>query len=217
MIVCGLGTQSTGNGGGRLGGQRKFPRSLDFSSFPPSPLFEARFPRRQGTTPCCRTPCQGPISSRPEARPPDAPTLGPHLTAQTHPPRAADRHLLALLDEHQVLIISQLVRLTDLPARTVQHRLPSAGPSRGCRERPASLGRRRGRPPARSIPPRWRRYGTGTVARQCGVRDLRQVAVPPSRERVRCSAAIEPGQNAVCSASKGGANQNFLRNLRETP
>lgn len=34
-----------------------------------------------------------------------------------------DRHLLVLLDEHAVLTTSQLVRLSGLPERTVQHRL----------------------------------------------------------------------------------------------
>lgn len=38
-------------------------------------------------------------------------------------PRATDRHLLALLGEHQVLTTGQLVRLTGMPERTVQYRL----------------------------------------------------------------------------------------------
>lgn len=37
--------------------------------------------------------------------------------------RAADRRLLRLLGEHEVLTTGQLVRLTGMPARTVQHRL----------------------------------------------------------------------------------------------
>ena len=37
--------------------------------------------------------------------------------------RAADRHLLALLGEHEVLTSSQLVRLTAMPERTAQYRL----------------------------------------------------------------------------------------------
>lgn len=36
---------------------------------------------------------------------------------------AADRHLLGLLREHEVLTTSHLVRLTGMPERTVQHRL----------------------------------------------------------------------------------------------
>lgn len=37
--------------------------------------------------------------------------------------RPVDRHLLTLLREHEVLTTNQLVRLTRMPERTVQHRL----------------------------------------------------------------------------------------------
>jgi len=53
-------------------------------------------------------------------------SLLPGFSAADDPPdglRSADRRLLGLLGEHQVLTTGQLVRLTGLPERTVQHRL----------------------------------------------------------------------------------------------
>ncbi len=49
---------------------------------------------------------------------PGTPTAIPART-----PRVADRRLLALIGEHEVLTSGQLVRLTGMPERTVQHRL----------------------------------------------------------------------------------------------
>jgi DNA-binding transcriptional ArsR family regulator len=51
------------------------------------------------------------------------PSSRPILEVRGYRPRAADRHLLALLCGHQVLTTGQLVRLAGMPERTVQHRL----------------------------------------------------------------------------------------------
>ena len=51
------------------------------------------------------------------------PSSRPILEVRGYRPRASDRHLLALLCEHQVLTTGQLVRLAGIPERTVQHRL----------------------------------------------------------------------------------------------
>jgi len=71
---------------------------------------------------------QNPTSAATSPRPDTCHTdvqasVGSLLGARQCRPRAVDRHLLALLGEHQVLTMSQLVRLAGMPERTVQHRL----------------------------------------------------------------------------------------------
>ncbi len=69
-------------------------------------------------------PTSAATSSRPDAEETNVqPSSRPVLEVRGHRPRAADRHLLALLCEHQVLTTGQLVRLTGMRERTVQHRL----------------------------------------------------------------------------------------------
>lgn len=65
---------------------------------------------RASSRPTCVQPPLDSIPATPGATPPT--TLW-----------AADRHLLGLLREHEVLTTSHLVRLTGMPERTVQHRL----------------------------------------------------------------------------------------------
>ncbi|MDA8279263.1 MAG: replication-relaxation family protein [Actinomycetota bacterium] len=69
-------------------------------------------------------PTSAATSSRPDAEEANVqPTSRPVLEVRGYRLRAADRHLLTLLCEHQVLTTGQLVRLAGMPERTVQHRL----------------------------------------------------------------------------------------------
>jgi DNA-binding transcriptional ArsR family regulator len=69
-------------------------------------------------------PTSAATSSRPDAEDPNVQQASrPVLKVLGYRPRAADRHLLALVCEHQVLTTGQLVRLAGMPERTVQHRL----------------------------------------------------------------------------------------------
>ena len=69
-------------------------------------------------------PTSAATSSRPDAEEANVqPSSRPVLEVRGCRPRAANRHLLALVCEHQVLTTGQLVRLTGMPERTVQHRL----------------------------------------------------------------------------------------------
>ena len=71
-----------------------------------------------------QNPTSAATSPRPDAEEANVqPPSRPVLEVRGYRPRAADRHLLALLCEHQVLTTGQLVRLAGMPARTVQHRL----------------------------------------------------------------------------------------------
>jgi hypothetical protein len=72
---------------------------------------------------------QNPTSASGRPRPKAAPALvqpfpgSPPARVSATSLWAADRRLLSLLGEHQVLTTGQLTRLTDMPERTVQHRL----------------------------------------------------------------------------------------------
>ncbi len=69
-------------------------------------------------------PTSAATSSRPDAEEANVqPSSRPVLEVRGYRPREADRHLLTLLCEHQVLTTAQLVRLARMPERTVQHRL----------------------------------------------------------------------------------------------
>ena len=71
-----------------------------------------------------QNPTSAATSPRPDACHTDVqPSSRPLLGVRQCRPRATDRHLLALLGEHQVLTTTQLVRLAGVPERTVQHRL----------------------------------------------------------------------------------------------
>ncbi len=68
------------------------------------------------------------VLSRPKPWADPAPSYPPSSSrAGDEPPprtlRQADRRLLGLLGAHEALTSGQLVRLTGLPERTVQHRL----------------------------------------------------------------------------------------------
>lgn len=103
--------------------ERFLEKLLDFaggSRFPPS--FKT-LARPQGAQPMLQNPMSAAISPRSDAAPTGARTLRPPLAAYGRSPRMAAHHLLALLDEHQVLTTSQLAHLAEMPDRTVQHRL----------------------------------------------------------------------------------------------
>ena len=71
-----------------------------------------------------QNPTSAAIPSRPDTEEANVqPSSRPLLEVRGYRPRVADRHLLVLLCEHQVLTTNQLVRLTAMPERTVQHRL----------------------------------------------------------------------------------------------
>lgn len=104
------------------------PKPLDFGARSRSPPSLQALARPVGTTIMFHNPTSANDPSRALSRPlcvqsplgliPGTPTAIPART-----PRVADRRLLALIGEHEVLTSGQLVRLTGMPERTVQHRL----------------------------------------------------------------------------------------------
>ena len=80
--------------------------------------------RSQGTQSRLQNPISAASSLRPDACHTNVQaSAGSLLGVRQRRPRSTDRHLLALIGDHQVLTSTQLVRLAGMPERTVQYRL----------------------------------------------------------------------------------------------